>query len=45
MWIMVSGPYTAEGADEEMERFRSSGRPVYFDIAEIPASSRQVGAA
>src|ERR1041385_2224053 len=32
--LRIGGP--SKGADEEVELFRSSGRPVYFSVGEIP---------
>lgn len=33
--LRVGGP--SKGADEEMERFRAAGKPVYRDLAEVPS--------
>jgi len=29
----------SKGADEEVERFRAAGRPIYFSIDDIPAAN------
>lgn len=34
--LRIGGP--SVGADQEAERFRALGRPVYRDLAEIPAT-------
>ena len=34
--LRVGGP--SRGADEEMERFRAAGKPVYGDLREIPTA-------
>ena len=34
--LRVGGP--SKGADEEAERFRASGRPVYGSLAEVPGT-------
>jgi hypothetical protein len=36
--LRIGGP--SRGADEEVERFRQRGRPVFFSLAEIPGVER-----
>lgn len=37
--LRIGGP--SRGADEEAERFRRRGRPVFFSLAEVPAVNRE----